>query len=169
MKIHTRHGRHLSVQTLTVIMIATVLSATSGFAQTAPKVFAVELVVTKDKKSVETDADLTFSETSFKIVPDKTSFSGSTVEINYADVKSADHSYSKKPMLSIGGAVATAILIGAIFAVPFLFIKKKKHWMTVRSDDKYAVIKLGDRNFRQIVAEFETRGVKVADLKEADK
>ncbi len=72
-------------------------------------------------------------------------------------------------MLSIGGAVATAILIGAIFAVPFLFIKKKKHWMTVRSDDKYAVIKLGDRNFRQIVAEFETRGVKVADLKEADK
>ena len=56
-----------------------------------------------------------------------------------------------------------------IFAIPFLFIKKKKYWMTVQTEMEFAVIKLGDKNFRNIVAEAETRGVKVNDLKEADK
>ena len=53
-------------------------------------------------------------------------------------------------MLSGGGAVATAILLG-VFVLPFLFIKKKKHWMTVQTEKEFAVIKLGDNNFRQIV------------------
>lgn len=72
-------------------------------------------------------------------------------------------------MLSGGGAIATALLVGFIFALPFLFIKKKKHWLTVQTEKDFAVIKLGDQNFRQIVAELETKGVKVNDLKEADK
>ncbi len=41
--------------------------------------------------------------------------------------------------------------------------------MTVRTESDYAVLKLGDRNFRQIAAEFETHGVKVSELKEAEK
>jgi hypothetical protein len=72
-------------------------------------------------------------------------------------------------MLSGGGAIATALLVGFIFAIPFLFIKKKKHWMTVQTENEFAVIKLGDRNFRSIVSEFETHGVKLNDLKEEGK
>jgi NRPS condensation-like uncharacterized protein len=41
--------------------------------------------------------------------------------------------------------------------------------MTVQTEKEFAVIKLGDNNFRHIVAEFETHGVKVNDLKEVDK
>ncbi len=144
--------------------------ATSAYSQTGPsRTYDVELMVPKDKKTVETDADITFEQTSFKVVPDKVAFKGETREINYADIKQADHSFAKKPMLSGGGAIATALLVGFIFAIPFLFIKKKKHWMSVQAGDKFAVIKLGDQNFRQIVAEFEAHGVKVNDLKDESK
>ena len=144
--------------------------AASAYARTsAPSVYDVELVVSSGKKSVETDADIFFEEKGFRVVPDKTSFKDQGREILYSDIKQADHSYSKKPMLSGGGAIATALLVGFIFAIPFLFIKKKKHWLTVQAGDKFAVIKLGDRNFRQIVAELKSHGVEVNDLKDESK
>jgi hypothetical protein len=153
-----------------LIAIVSLFIVTSAFARTAAGgTYDVELVVPEGKKSVETDADIIFGEKSFKVVPDKSKYQSSVKEYTYESITNADHSYSKKPMLSGGGAVATALLVGFIFALPFLFIKKKKHWMTVRTEKDFAVIKLGDNNFRQIVQEFETHGVKVADLKEVDK
>jgi hypothetical protein len=145
-------------------------AAASGYAQTsAPRTYDVELVVASGKKSVETDADIIFEDKRFRVVPDKETFKSQGREIAYSEIKQADHSYSKKPMLSGGGAIATALLVGFIVAIPFLFIKKKKHWMTVQAGEKFAVIKLGDNNFRQIVAEFEAHGVKVNDLKDESK
>lgn len=152
-----------------LFLTLSIFAVTSAYAQTAGKVYDVELAIAEGKKTVETDADITFNEKSFTVMPDKAVFKSSARTIAYTDIKQADHSYSKKPMLSGGGAVATALLVGFIFALPFLFIKKKKHWMTVQSGTEFAVIKLGDKNFRQIVAEFETHGVKVNDLKEQDK
>lgn len=155
---------------VSAVVVVSLFVVTSAFAQTkAPKIYDIELVVPEGKKSVETDADITFTETGFKIVPDKAKYSGELKEFAYTDIKQADHSYSKKPMLSGGGAIATALLVGFIFAIPFLFIKKKKHWMTVQTEKEFAVIKLGDQNYRPIIAEFETHGVKVNDLKEEGK
>ncbi len=154
---------------ISMVTITSILVVTSAFAQTAQHTYAVELVVSEGKKSIETDADLIFNEKTFSVIPDKANLKSSTKEIAYSDIKLADQSYSKKPMLSGGGAVATALLVGFIFALPFLFIKKKKHWMTVQSDKDFAVLKLGDRNFKQIAAEFETHGVKVNDLGEEKK
>ena len=154
------------------VALATVLSiiaVSSAFAQTAPKNYEVELVVGEGKKSVETDAVLSIAEKSFRVEPDKKSFKSSAKEINFKDLTRADHSYAKKPMLSGGGAIATALLVGFIFPLPFLFIKKKKHWMTVQTEHDFAVIKLGDSNYRQIVAEFETHGVKVTTINENEK
>jgi hypothetical protein len=164
-------SRVLRVRRLTALAaIVSLFIVTSAFARTAGNgTYDVELVVPEGKKSVETDADIIFGETSFKVVPDKAKYQSSAKEFSYASIKTADHSYSKKPMLSGGGAIATALLVGFIVAIPFLFIKKKKHWMTVQTEKEFAVIKLGDQNFRQIVAEMETHGVKVNDLKEAEK
>jgi hypothetical protein len=155
---------------VSAVVVVSLFVVTSAFAQTkGPTTYDVELVVAEGKKSVETDADITFTEAGFKVVPDKPKYSGETKEFAYTDIKQADHSYSKKPMLSGGGAIATALLVGFIFALPFLFIKKKKHWMTVQTEKEFAVIKLGDQNYRPIIAEFETHGVKVNDLKEEGK
>ncbi|MEO8650525.1 MAG: hypothetical protein ABI539_15285 [Acidobacteriota bacterium] len=158
------------LRSVCAVALVSFILATSAYAQTAPsRTYDVELMVPREKKTVETDADITFEQNTFKVVPDKAAFSGETREIAYKDITEADHSYSKKPMLSGGGAIATALLVGFIFAIPFLFIKKKKHWMSVQAGEKFAVIKLGDQNFRQIVAEFEAHGVKVNDLKDESK
>ena len=146
---------------ISLLSIVSLFLVTSAFALAADsKKYDVELVVTQGKKSVETDADITFSESSFTVLPNKKNFASAAKTFNYAEIKQADQSYSKKPMLSGGGAVATAILLG-VFVLPFLFMKKKKHWMTVQTEKEFAVIKLGDSNYRQVVAEFETHGVKV--------
>jgi DNA helicase IV len=163
-------GRGLLRQCLSLTAIISVLALASAYAQTANHTYDVELVVSNGKKSVETDADIIFTEKSFKVVPDKTEFQSSTKVIEYKDITQADHSYSKKPMLSGGGAIATAILIG-IVALPLLFIKKKKHWLSVQAkgEGNFAVIKLGDQNFRQIVAELQSHDVKVNELKDEGK
>ena len=168
MPTHSRRRTALR-RIITTSLVLTIFAATSAFAQTNGNTYDVELAVSDGKKkTVETDADITFSETSFQVVPDKAAFKSAAKTIAYTDVKTADHSYSKKPMLSGGGAIATALLVGFIFALPFLFIKKKKHWMTVQTANDFAVIKLGDQNFRQIVAEFETHGVRLTTSKKKE-
>jgi uncharacterized membrane-anchored protein len=153
-----------------VIAITSLFAVASAFSQTSVRTYDVELVVSDGKKSVETDADITFDDKAFKVIPDKTQYQSSTRVIEYKSITQADHSYSKKPMLSGGGAIATALLVGFIVALPFLFIKKKKHWLTVQAGEgNFAVIKLGDQNFRQIVAEMQAHGVKVNELKDEGK
>ena len=110
---------------ISLLTIVSLFLVTSAFALAVDsKKYDVELVVTEGKKSVETDADITFNETSFTVLPNKKNFASASKTFNYADIKQADQSYSKKPMLSGGGAVATAILLG-VLVVPFLFMKKK--------------------------------------------
>jgi hypothetical protein len=135
----------------------------------ADTTYKVEQVVNDGKESKETDAILTIKTDSFSVMPDKTKFKSSGKEFAFSDIKVADYSYSKKPMLSTGGAVATALLVGFIFALPFLFIKKKNHWLSVQTEKEFAVIKLDGSNFRQIIKEFETHGVTVNTVKEDDK
>lgn len=154
---------------VSLALVVCLLAAASAFAQTAPKRFEVELVVNRGEKSVETDADLVIEENSFKIVPDKSEYAAQSKEFAYADIKAADYSFAKKPMLSGGGAVATALLVSVFIAVPLLFVKKKRHWLAVRSEKEYAIIKLGSDNHRQIAAELKTHGVNVSELKEEGK
>jgi hypothetical protein len=131
--------------------------------------YEVELVVPDGKKSKETDAVLRTSANNLEVITDKQSFTQFNKNFNYADVKVADYSYSKKPMLSGGGAIATALLVGFIFAIPFLFIKKKNHWLSLQTEKEFAVLKLDGSNYRAIIADLETHGVKVTEVKEEEK
>lgn len=127
--------------------------------------YEVELVVPDGKKSKETDAVLSINANDFQVMPDKQSFRQHGKTFAFSDIKTADYSYSKKPMLSGGGAVATAILLG-VFVVPFLFMKKKNHWLSIQTEKEFAVLKLDNSNYRAIIAEFETHGVTVKELEE---
>jgi len=131
--------------------------------------YSVELVVPDGKKSKETDAVLRTNESSFQVVIEKDKFKQYEKTFQYSDIKVADYSYSKKPMLSGGGAIATALLVGFIFALPFLFIKKKNHWLTVQGEKEFAVMKLDGSNYRAIIADLKTRGIEVREVKEEEK
>lgn len=131
--------------------------------------YNVELVVPDGKKSKETDAVLRINEENFEVIIEKEKFKEHEKTFTFSEIKIADYSYSKKPMLSGGGAIATALLVGFIVAIPFLFIKKKNHWLTVQTDKEFAVMKLDKSNYRSIIAEFETHKVKVNEVKEDEK
>lgn len=155
-------------EVLSVVAIVVLLAVTTPFAFVADKTYETEQVVSEGKKTKETDAVLTFKDESFSVMPDKQKFKSAGKEFDYSDIRIVDYSYSKKPMLSGGGAVAVTMLVCIVCAVPFLFIKKKNHWMTIRTETDFAALKLGRDNFRQIIAEFETHGVKVNTLEDED-
>ena len=121
------------------------------------------MMVTKGEDTKEENSTLTFGEKTFKITSRKNA--SVSKEFNYKDIKAADYSFSKKPMWKTG--VTTAIFIG-IFALPFFFMKSKAHWLTVRSEKDFAVLKLEKDNYRQILAEMETHGIKVETVKEEE-
>ena len=149
-------------------LVMFLLIVTTPFVLAADSTYKVEQVVSDGKESKETDAILTIKKDTFSVMPDKAKFKASGKEFAFSDLKTVDYSYSKKPMLSGGGAIATALLVGFIFALPFLFIKKKNHWLSIQTEKEFAVIKLDPSNYRQVVAEFETHGVKVNTLKDDD-
>ena len=151
-------------QFLTVLLTLALLITTTPLAFATE--YDIELVVPDGKKSKQTDAVLKIDKEIFEILIEKKKFREHNRKVAYTDLKVADYSYSKKPMLSGGGAVATALLVGFIFAIPFLFIKKKNHWLTVQTVDQFAVMKLDKSNFRAIIAEFETHGVEVNEVAE---
>lgn len=154
-------------QIITTLVTCAFILATTPFVLATD--YDIELVVPDGKKSVETDAVLRVNEKDFQIVIEKQKFKEHEKNLTYSDLKVADYSYSKKPMLSGGGAVATALLVGFIFALPFLFIKKKNHWLTVQSEKQFAVMKLSSSNYRAIIADMETHGVTVKEVKEETK
>ena len=153
-------------QLLTVfVTIVFFLAKTHFFLETN---YDINLFFPNGKKSKQTDAVLRINQDSFEFVIEKSKFKLHERNFSFKELKVADYSYSKKPMLSGGGAVATALLVGFIFALPFLFIKKKNHWLTVQTEKEFAVMKLDGNNYRAIIAEFETKGVKVREVKEEE-
>ena len=140
------------------------ISVQFAFAQTnTASAFKVQTLVSDGKKSKEENSTLKFSETSFSA--SKRANNTLIKELNYADVVSADYSYSKKPLLSTGGAVAMAIFTG-LLVLPFLFVKKKQHWISVRTANEYVVMRLDKENYRQILNEFQIHKVEVKTLDE---
>ena len=154
---------------VSLLLTVCLLTVTTPFilAQTASSsAFRVETLVSDGKKSREVKSTLSFLETSFKTSDRKT---GAIIkELNYADVKAADYSFARKPLVSTTQAVVGTILLGPLFLVT-LFIKKKQHWLSVRTESDYAVMKLNKDDFRQIMNEFEIRKVTVTTVNEDEK
>jgi len=151
---------------LSLILIVSIFAISTPFALATDSTFKVEGLVSNGKKSKEVPSTLTFLDNSFTV---KSRKSGElSKEFNYADVKTADYSYSQKPLLSTGGAIATAILLGLV-VIPFLFMKKKQHWLSIRTEKDYIVLKLDKENFRQIQNEFEIRKVTINTVEDPGK
>lgn len=131
-------------------------------AQTAkPASFGISAMMSKGDDTKEVNSELTFNQEMLTVVSDKKDLLRK--EFAYADIKAADYSYSKKPMWKTG--VVSAIFLGP-FAAPFFFIRKKSHWMTIRTSDDFVVLKLEYKNYKKIIAELEGRNITVEMLKD---
>lgn len=154
------------IKFLSSILVLSIFVASTPLAFASGTQFHINVLESNGKKSKEVDSILSFSENSFVVSNKKTK--ANIKEFNYSDIQSADYSYSKKPLLSTGGAVAMAILTGLV-VVPFLFVKKKQHWLSVRTGNDYVVMRLDKNSFRQILNEFEIHKVAIKTVDEDEK
>ena len=153
---------------VSLILVCSLFIVTSQFALAqgpANGNYKVEALVTNGKKSKEEKATLAFGDDTVRVFSNKAGVLSK--EFKYSDIKGVDYSYSKKPLLSTGGAIVTAVLLG-LLVLPFLFMKKKQHWITVKGENDYVVTKLDKENFRQIKAEFEVHKVPVTTVDETN-
>ncbi|HVE59715.1 MAG TPA: hypothetical protein VNB22_23085 [Pyrinomonadaceae bacterium] len=136
------------------------VSVQFAFAETN---FKVKTVTVNGKKSKESAATIKFSENSFSAVKRKRNLIFK--EFNYADIVSAEYSYSKTPVVSRFGVFAASLFIG-VFAYSLMFLKKKQHWLAVRTNDDYLVLRLDGKNYQEILSEFDSRKIEVKNLGE---
>jgi len=78
----------------------------------------------------------------------------------YSEIKDAEYSYSKKPRWKTGlglGAASLLFLPLLFVAIPVGFTKHRRHWLTVKTEGDYAVLKLSKKNRKLILPAFESK------------
>ncbi len=124
----------------------------------------VEILVPSGKKVKERGVRLRFLQDSLEIetIADKKLFK----TFKYADIKDAEYSYTKNPRWKTGVGLGAASLLFPpllFIAIPVAFSKHRRHWLTIRTGDDFAVLKLSKSNRKLILPVFETKsGVNVS-------
>lgn len=118
----------------------------------------IELMEPNGDNLRETSVRVVFDETSMRVI----SRSGGAVvkEWSYDDIKSAEYSYTKNPRWKTGlGLGAAGILFPPLLliAIPIGFTKHRRHWVTIRTDKDFAVLKVGKGVRKVFMPMFETR------------
>jgi hypothetical protein len=122
----------------------------------------IDLLVPKGDKSETKSVRLLFDRGNLILDGDR----GEKIykQFPYAQIVSGEYSYSTSPRWK--EAVGAALLIG-VFAVPILFMKSKKHWLTVKTANDFAILRLDKDNYKMVLATFETStGQKVQTVNE---
>jgi hypothetical protein len=69
------------------------------------------------------------------------------VTLRYADITAGEYAFGKSPR------IAAALLLSPFF----LFSSSKSHWLTVKTKDDFALLRLDKSNFKLAIAELEKR------------
>ena len=142
-------------------------------AQTAasPAAFeGIELYRPDGKSVQQTNVRIQFNADSMEILNRS---NGSVIKKwSYADIKTAEYSYTKNPRWKTGlGLGAAGVLFPPLWfvAIPLAFTKHRLHWVTVQTGDDFAVLRL-NKNIRKIfMPAFETRTSVKIDARGDDK
>lgn len=139
-----------------LILVSFVAHAVPGRANDLQVFESVEIIETRGNSIRETSVCVLFDETSMSVVSTK----GAVLKKwSYDQIKSAEYSYSKNPRWKTGlGLGAASILFPPLLfiAIPIGFTKHRRHWVTVRTDDDYAVLKVSKRIRKVFMPAFET-------------
>jgi hypothetical protein len=149
-----------------VLTLILQFTSTYLFAQ-SPNRYEVETLANPNagkKDTREVNAVLIFEKNGFRIQSrrNKEVFK----EFRYSDIKTVQHSYSKKAALSM--SMSTALALSVLTGTPLFLLagKKEKHWLTIATDDDYAVLKIENDNYRLIRMEFIVKKIAIVDIDE---
>ncbi len=152
---------------ITFLLILTIVTNSFGnvsaqTAQNIPRFSKIELLMPNGDKTDEKSVVVTFSEDSMIIAAKNSAL---TKTFLYSDIKAAEYSYSKKPRWKTGLGLGAASIIFPpllLIAIPIGFTKHRRHWLTVRTGNDYAVLKLSKSTRKLFIPTFETKsGVKI--------
>jgi hypothetical protein len=141
------------------IILLGCLSLTAAPLPTVTETFDnIELMQPNGDNLRETGVRVEFGDTTMRVI----SRSNRTVikEWSYSDIKSAEYSYTKNPRWKTGlglGAASIVFPLLLFVAIPVAFTKHRRHWVTVRTDNDYAVFKVGKGVRKLFMPAFETR------------
>jgi hypothetical protein len=145
----------------TILIVCSIASNSLGFrasASTTTFFDNIELMQPKGDKLSETSIRIVFDETAMRLVARS---NGAVLkEWSYDKIKSAEYSYSKNPRWKTGlGLGAAGILFPPLLliAIPVGFTKHRRHWVTIRTADDYAVLKVGKSVRKVFMPAFETK------------
>ena len=108
----------------------------------------VKYMVPVGSKAKAVKATLRFTDTAVQAVNAK---NGSMLkEIAFDDITGATYSKSKHPRWKETLALGLAL---GLFALPLLFAKSKKHWLTIQTNKKkdYMMLRLDKKNYQQVL------------------
>ena len=118
----------------------------------------IEMLEADGKKIRETDVRVVFEETRMRIL---SSSSGAVIkEWQYDTVTSAEYSYSKNPRWKTGlGLGAAGLLLPPLLliAIPIGFTKHRRHWVTIRTENDFVVLKVSKSIRKIFMPTLETR------------
>ena len=146
-----------SLKQITVVLILISLLAGAAF-PAVDRFENIELIQPVGDKLHETSVRVVFDETAMRVISRS---NGSVLkEWSYAKIKDAEYSYTKKPRWKTGlglGAASIAFPLLLLVAIPIGFTKHRRHWVTIRTEDDYAVLKVGKGVRKVFMPAFETR------------
>lgn len=145
---------------LAIIILGAIATPTFALLDTGPSTYFenIELMEPKGDRLRETSVRVVFDEKSMRVI----SRSGGEVvkEWRYDEIKSAEYSYTKNPRWKTGvGLGAASVLFPPLLliAIPIGFTKHRRHWVTIRTDNDFAVLKVGKGVRKVFMPTFETR------------
>ena len=148
------------MKSLVVLLIAISFVSPAAALPAPPVTFFdnIELLQPSGEDIRETSVRIVFEEKSMRML----SRSKGTVikEWSYDEIKSAEYSYSKNPRWKTGLGLGAAGIVFPpllLIAIPLGFTKHRRHWITIRTDDDYAVLKVGKGIRKIFMPAFETR------------
>ncbi len=80
--------------------------------------------------------------------------------LKYTDITRAEYSYSKSPRWKTGlglGAAGLAFPPLLLIAIPLGFTKHRRHWLTLRTDEDFAVLKISKKHRKFLIPTLETK------------
>ena len=148
------------MKSLVVLLVAISLVSPALALPEPPVTFFdnIELLQPSGEDIRETSVRIVFEEKSMRML----SKSKGTVikEWSYDEIRSAEYSYSKNPRWKTGLGLGAAGIVFPpllLIAIPLGFTKHRRHWVTIRTDNDYAVLKVGKGIRKIFMPAFETR------------
>jgi len=164
---HDKFGKLIIAQSLIFLLILSSIGQISAQTVSQAETYEKIEILSPDGKNIrEIDVRVRFNKDSLEIEATKTN--EIIKKFNYSEIQSAEYSYTKKPRWKTGlglGAASLAFPLLLLVAIPIGFTKHKRHWLTVRTGNDFAVLKLSKFNRKMFIPAFETHSsVKVTAL-----